>query len=151
MALALGESFPTGRFMAGAMMLGVLSYGVSILLDAYALRLVGAAREAAYFAMAPFFGALGRHPALRGAPGVVQLSAAGCMAVGAWMLLHERHQHLHVHDAVTHEHVHVHDDHHRHDHPPDVAEDERHSHVHTHAPFVHDHPHVSDTHHRHRH
>jgi hypothetical protein len=52
-ALALRESFPAGRFMVGAMILGALSYGVSILLDTYALRLVGAAREAAYFAMAP--------------------------------------------------------------------------------------------------
>ncbi|HPH69023.1 MAG TPA: hypothetical protein PLF40_24885 [Kofleriaceae bacterium] len=40
------------------MVLGVGSYGVSVVLDAYTLRLVGAAREAAYFASAPFMDAL---------------------------------------------------------------------------------------------
>lgn len=150
-AVALGESFPTGRFMVGAMLVGVLSYGISILLDTYALRLVGAAREAAYFATAPFFGALVALPLFGERLAVAQLAAGACMAVGAWMLLRERHRHEHVHDPITHEHIHVHDDHHRHDHVPGVPVDEPHSHVHTHLPLVHDHAHVSDTHHRHRH
>ena len=150
-ALALGESFPAGRFMVGAMALGVLSYGLSILLDTYALRLVGAAREAAYFATAPFFGALVALALFAERLAVAQLGAGACMAVGAWMLLGERHEHEHVHDPLTHEHIHVHDDHHRHDHAPDVVAGEPHSHVHTHPALVHDHPHVSDTHHRHRH
>src|SRR4029077_6767512 len=58
LAVALRDSFPDGRVMVGAIVVGALSYGLSILLDAYALRFVGAAREAAYFATAPFFGAL---------------------------------------------------------------------------------------------
>ena len=45
------------RVIAAAAVLGFISYGASILLDAYALRDLGAAREAAYFATAPFFGA----------------------------------------------------------------------------------------------
>src|SRR3954471_3948299 len=50
--------WPAGRVVAAALPLGALSYGASILLDAYALRLLGAAREAALFATAPFAGAL---------------------------------------------------------------------------------------------
>ena len=64
LAFALGDSFPDGRVLLGAIVLGALSYGLSTLLDAYALRFVGAAREAAYFATAPFFGALVAVPLL---------------------------------------------------------------------------------------
>src|SRR6266481_3127669 len=38
------------------------------------------------------------------------------MAVGAWLLLRERHSHRHHHEAGTHTHRHVHDRHHRHEH-----------------------------------
>src|SRR5690606_25291874 len=51
-------ALPPWRFVLGALVLGRLSYGVSVVLDAFALRLIGAAREAAYFATAPFVGAL---------------------------------------------------------------------------------------------
>jgi len=51
-------ALPSGLYFAGALVLGSLSYGVSVVLDAYALRLIGAAREAAYFATATFVGAL---------------------------------------------------------------------------------------------
>jgi drug/metabolite transporter (DMT)-like permease len=46
----------TGLVSAGAV--GALWYGVSIVLDVKALRVLGAARESAYFATAPFVGAL---------------------------------------------------------------------------------------------
>ncbi|HKO93080.1 MAG TPA: DMT family transporter, partial [Polyangiaceae bacterium] len=57
LSLASGAA-PSGGFVAGAFMLGSVSYGLSVVLDTYALRQVGAAREAAYFATAPFIGAL---------------------------------------------------------------------------------------------
>jgi drug/metabolite transporter (DMT)-like permease len=57
--LVLRSSLPGLGYVTAALVLGCLSYGVSVVLDAYALRLVGAAREAAYFATAPFVGALG--------------------------------------------------------------------------------------------
>lgn len=46
-ALTVGERLPEPRFLAAALLLGVFSYGVSILLDMFAFRLPGAAREAA--------------------------------------------------------------------------------------------------------
>jgi drug/metabolite transporter (DMT)-like permease len=150
-AFALGDSFPAGRVMVGAIAVGALSYGLSILLDAYALRFVGAAREAAYFATAPFFGALVAVPLLGERLGSAQLAAAALMVVGIWGLLRERHTHEHVHAVLTHEHAHVHDTHHRHDHAPGTRVEEPHSHVHSHTSLSHDHPHVPDAHHRHRH
>jgi drug/metabolite transporter (DMT)-like permease len=149
-AVWLGEPFPAGRVLLAAIGVGIASYGLSILLDAYALRYVGAAREAAYFATAPFFGALVAVPLFGESLSGTQLGAGVLMAFGVGALLRERHGHLHGHASLTHEHVHTHDEHHQHEH--DVAPPAgEHSHPHTHEPLVHDHPHVSDAHHRHRH
>ena len=149
LARLVGQPVPSLRTVLLALLLGAASYGTSILLDAYALRLLGAAREAAYFATAPFLGALGAVVLLgeRLSPGT--LWAGGLMAVGVWLLLSERHRHLHSHEAVAHEHRHIHDVHHQHSHGGPVSEP--HSHPHQHSPLTHDHPHLPDAHHHHRH
>jgi len=149
LALLAGQPLPAGRVVLAALALGAASYGTSILLDAYALRLLGAAREAAYFATAPFLGALGAVVLLGEPFPPVLLAAGGCMAVGVWLLIRERHRHVHSHGELVHEHAHVHDAHHQHTHPGPVTEP--HSHPHRHAPLVHDHPHVPDLHHHHHH
>lgn len=143
--------WPPASFVLGAMALGTLSYGVSVVLDAYALRFVGAAREAAYFATAPFVGALVSVILLGDALRLADGLAMAAMAGGVALLLRERHAHEHTHDELDHEHLHEHDEHHRHEHRPGDPVDEPHSHPHRHAPLVHDHPHVPDAHHRHRH
>ncbi|HKP62300.1 MAG TPA: EamA family transporter [Polyangiales bacterium] len=146
-----GGKWPEARYVAAAMVLGSLSYGASIVLDAYALRSIGAAREAAYFATAPFVGALASLVLLDESLQARDVLAMATMAVGVAFLLRERHSHLHSHDALEHEHVHTHDDHHSHEHTEADPPGEPHSHNHRHAPLMHDHPHVSDVHHRHRH
>ncbi len=151
LALALGEAVPEDRFVVLALALGVLSYGVSVVLDAYALRLHGAAREAAYFATAPFVGALAAVPLLGESLGAVELAAMALMLAGVVLMLRERHAHEHTHEAHEHAHIHVHDDHHRHDHAADDPPGEPHAHVHRHTALTHSHPHVSDLHRRHRH
>lgn len=150
-AFVVGASLPSAGTIAAALVLGAISYGASIVLDAYALRLVGAAREAAFFATAPFFGAALALPLLGERLDAGDLLAGCLMAVGLTLLLRSRHGHLHSHDPIIHEHLHEHDDHHWHAHDDPVSPGVRHSHVHTHARLVHDHPHVSDAHHRHRH
>ena len=144
-----GASLPNARVLELALLLGALCYGVSIVLDVYALRLLGAAREAAFFATAPFAGALASIPLAGDRPGIAQLVAALLMAAGAWLLARERHGHMHAHDPIEHEHAHVHDEHHRHEHEGPITEP--HAHAHRHSSLVHDHPHVPDLHHRHRH
>ena len=64
LALLLGQRLPRPSVVATALVLGMVSYGVSILLDAYALRHLGAAREAAFFAPAPVMGAIAAVPIL---------------------------------------------------------------------------------------
>jgi drug/metabolite transporter (DMT)-like permease len=151
LAHVLGDPFPRFATVAAAAGVGFFSYGVSLVLYVLALRHLGAARSAAYFSVAPFFGAmlgvtLG-HEAVTS-----QLILAGTlMAVGVWLHVSERHSHLHVHEALRHTHSHVHDEHHRHAHDFDWDGREPHTHFHEHEPIAHIHPHYPDLHHRHGH
>ena len=144
-------ALPSVGPVLSALLLGSVSYGLSVVLDAYALRLVGAAREAAYFATAPFVGALAATVLLGEPLQARAVVAMFVMALGVVALLRERHAHVHTHETVDHEHLHVHDSHHQHPHGPHDPPGEPHSHVHHHARLTHDHPHVPDLHHRHKH
>ncbi len=151
LALLLGERLPGGRVAVSTLALGALAYGASVLLDAFALRLLGAAREAAFFATAPFAGALLSVPVLGERLGALQLAAGAAMVVGVAILVRERHGHEHTHEVLEHSHRHVHDAHHQHPHPDGVDPTTPHAHPHRHAPLTHAHAHVSDAHHRHAH
>ncbi len=146
----MGFEFPDITAIGMIMVVGFMGYGVSVVLDIYALRILGAAREAAFFATAPFIGALAAVPILgehwRGA----EYLAGAAMAVGVGVLLREHHNHLHVHTGMEHDHAHNHiDPHHQHQHEEEVVGS--HAHWHRHLPLQHDHGHVSDLHHRHQH
>jgi drug/metabolite transporter (DMT)-like permease len=153
-ALLLGAHWPAMAVVLAAGVLGLVSYGVSLVLFVLGLRQLGTARTGAYFSVAPFFGAL-LSVALLGEPVSWQLAAAALlMAAGVWLHLTERHVHAHAHEAMQHEHAHVHgagDVHHDHPHVPAVPAGTRHSHPHPHEPVVHTHPHYPDAHHRHPH
>jgi drug/metabolite transporter (DMT)-like permease len=151
LAYVAGQPPPPATVLAAALLVGALSYGASVVLDAYALRHIGAAREAAYFATAPFMGALGAVFIVGEPLRAWDVASLLLMIAGVFMLIRERHAHAHEHAAMTHEHIHVHDEHHQHNHALGVSRVEPHSHEHYHARLVHDHPHVPDLHHRHRH
>jgi drug/metabolite transporter (DMT)-like permease len=150
-AFAIGEHLPQASVLGAVLVLGAVSYGLSVYLDALALRNLGAAREAAIFAVAPFAGALLAPFVLPESFGLQEVVAGALMAVGVVLLLRERHQHAHRHDPMDHDHAHVHDEHHQHEHLPTVPGGEPHSHQHHHDERMHAHPHVSDVHHRHTH
>ena len=152
LAIALwqgGGQIPGALTLVCAGAVGVLCYGVSIVLAVKALRVLGAARESAYFATAPFVGALLSIVVFRDLPNLSELAGVTLMIIGVVILVRERHGHLHAHEAIFHEHLHVHDDHHQHEHDSTVTEP--HSHMHEHARLLHEHEHVSDVHHRHNH
>jgi drug/metabolite transporter (DMT)-like permease len=146
-----GAPWPPWRGLVGGLVLGALSYGVSLALYVRAARALGAARTGTLFAAAPFIGAAlaipiaGERPSLR-------LAGAGLLiAGGVALLLGERHEHAHTHEPLDHEHLHTHDDeHHRHAHRGDEGP-APHSHTHEHEPTTHTHAHASDAHHRHKH
>jgi drug/metabolite transporter (DMT)-like permease len=149
LAVLIGESWPGPGAIGLGMALGAVSYGTSLVLFILAMRDLGAARAGAYFATAPFFGAAGG--LLLGEPLTMRLvAAAGLMAAAAWLLVHERHGHVHRHTAGLHTHVHVHDAHHQHAHEGWEGP-EPHSHPHPTGPLEHEHPHTPDIHHDHGH
>ncbi|HEX9300715.1 MAG TPA: DMT family transporter [Casimicrobiaceae bacterium] len=151
LATGLGYALPTGPLIAQAAAVGFLGYGLSLALFVIALRQLGAARTGAYFAIAPFFGAM--LAILMGGDTItLQLCvAAALMAIGVWLHVTEVHEHEHLHDAVDHIHAHRHDDHHRHAHDFEWDGTEPHTHRHRHEAFAHRHAHFPDVHHRHRH
>jgi drug/metabolite transporter (DMT)-like permease len=153
-ALLLGASLPDAPRVGGALALGLLSYGVSLVLYVHALRHLGTARTGAYFSTAPFVGAVLSLAVFRERPTPLFIVAWALMAFGVWLHLTERHQHEHEHVALDHDHAHVHDGHHQHAHlpgDPPVTDPTPHTHRHRHAPMVHSHPHYPDIHHRHSH
>ena len=149
--LALGERFPAdpGILLAAAAV-GVVSFGLSLVLFLRALRDLGAARTTALFSSAPLFGAAASWIALGERPGGAFAAAAALLAGSVWLLARERHDHEHAHEELEHVHPHVHDGHHRHEHEGWEGP-EPHAHPHRHAPLVHSHPHAPDLHHRHGH
>jgi drug/metabolite transporter (DMT)-like permease len=132
LAFMFGASLPPLSNLAGAMVVGFLSYGVSLTLFVVGLRLLGTARTGAYFSVAPFIGAV---IALAfGEPLTLPLVLAGAlMALGIWLHLTEHHEHEHTHTELEHEHEHTHDEHHKHTHDISTTHGTKHSHQHRHS------------------
>jgi drug/metabolite transporter (DMT)-like permease len=147
--LAARGRMPEPRTTLAALAVGALGYGASVVWHVRAMRILGAARQSALFATAPFAAAVLSVPVLRERLSWRDGVSAALMAGGIFLLLREQHAHRHVHEPIEHEHLHVHDEHHQHAHEAGVSEP--HTHVHVHEPLEHAHPHVSDLHHRHKH
>jgi len=151
LAFAAGGSWPARGYVAGAALLGIASYGASLVLFVLALRQVGTARTIAYFSLAPFVGAAVSWGALGEEVSLRAVLAALLMAAGISLLVRERHEHPHRHEATDHDHRHRHDEHHRHAHGPHDPPGSPHAHPHHHDAVVHGHRHLPDEHHRHSH
>lgn len=140
-----------GPHWLGALALGGVSYGVSIVLYIASAQSMGAARSQMVFASSPFFGVLLSVLWLGESLSLLQVLAGGFLAASIGLLLLDRHTHEHSHDPLTHEHAHRHDEgHHLHAHQG-LPASAHHSHTHTHPPLCHAHPHWPDLYHRHRH
>lgn len=134
-----------------AIAIGALCYGLSITCYIAAAQRLGAMRSQIIFASAPFWGvgiaaiALGER--LTG----TQIVAGGILVASIIVLLRDKHDHAHKHEAMSHTHEHSHDDgHHNHVHEGE-SPSLRHSHWHQHESIEHSHPHLPDLHHRHSH
>ncbi len=150
LALILKSPLPQPGIVAGAMVLGSLSYGMSIVLFILAMRGMGAARTSALFGTAPLVGMIVSLLIVKDSLNPMLFIAAPLMVAGARLLIDEEHQHYHVHAEMTHEHAHSHpDEHHAHVHVGEFQG--RHSHPHVHSSLAHQHQHLPDIHHRHGH
>jgi len=149
LALLYGAALPPFSITLAAGIVGFFGVGISLVMFILALRHLGTARTGAYFALAPFIGAI-LAVGLLAEPVTLRLAlAALLMGIGLWFHLAERHDHEHWHEALEHEHSHVHDEHHQHAHDEPI--NGPHSHWHVHEPVGHKHAHYPDLHHRHRH
>jgi drug/metabolite transporter (DMT)-like permease len=157
-AFALGQKLPNGGAITAALLLGFIGYGLSLVFYVMALRDLGNARTSAYFATAPFLGAVLSLVIFREPVTATLALAALLMGIGVYLHISERHEHTHIHEETEHEHEHLHDLHHKHEH---ASEDEPahrkngseipHTHKHRHESLKHSHTHYPDLHHRHRH
>lgn len=146
-----GSDWPALQLALPALLTGFLGYGLSLVAYVRAQSLLGAARTAAWFGLAPFAGALAALLVLGETAPPLLWPALPLLALGLYLHVRERHEHAHQHPAQQHSHRHRHDGHHQHVH--DFAWDGRepHVHVHRHEPLRHAHAHFPDLHHRHPH
>lgn len=151
LAVVLGSQLPQLSVVASTLTVGLLGYGLSLVLFVLALRGLGAARTGAYFSTAPFMGAAVALGLLGESTSAAFWIAAGLMGLGVWLHLTERHDHSHVHEPVAHSHRHRHDMHHQHPHEAAWDGKEPHEHWHSHEAIRHKHPHFPDVHHQHGH
>jgi drug/metabolite transporter (DMT)-like permease len=149
LALLFTPAPTTPGQIGGALLIGALSYGLSLVLFVEALRRIGSARTSTFFAVGPFIGTTFAVLILGERLPLPFLLAAGLMLAGVAILYGEQHGHLHTHPATAHRHRHNHDDHHQHEHAAgdDLAAD----HYHEHESLTHLHAHWPDTQHRHTH
>jgi drug/metabolite transporter (DMT)-like permease len=151
LALGRGARLPDATTLVATAVVGALGYGLSLILFILALRQLGAGRATAYFSTAPFVGGLAGVFVLGESVTSRLVIAAALMAIGVWLHVTERHEHVHQHEPLQHDHRHWHDLHHEHSHPAGTPAGEPHSHLHTHEKLQHSHPHYPDIHHRHGH
>jgi drug/metabolite transporter (DMT)-like permease len=153
LAFVLGIPFPSAIIAAPAMLLGSVSYGLSIQLFILAMRGLGAARTSTLFGIAPFVGTFLSLVILREIPQALFWVAVPVMLAGAWIMLSENHDHQHIHEPLEHTHAHSHSDpHNDHEHQEPVSLiNGTHCHCHRHEELAHSHAHTPDLHHRHLH
>ena len=153
LGVLLRQQLPAFKIVLLAMLLGSISYGISIQLFIVAMRHMGAARTSTLFGIAPFIGVILSLVLLREVPQTLFWIALPVMLAGAWLMLTENHDHRHVHEPLEHNHRHSHpDEHHLHTGPEAVPlVNGAHTHPHRHDKLEHEHAHAPDLHHRHDH
>lgn len=150
-ALGLGKTFPSLVPLSAALGVGLLGYGLSLVLFIVSLGRVGTARTMGVFSAAPFVGTILAFTLLGEPLSTSFVMGALLVVVGLFLALASPHAHPHTHPGAVHAHRHVHDEHHQHAHGPEDVDGEPHAHEHVHDPVEHAHPHYPDTYHRHDH
>lgn len=130
------ETVPSLLYIALALLLGFVAYGLSVFLYVRAQNVLGAAKTSAYYAVAPFIGALLSFLFLKEKPTWMYLAALAAMVLGTALVVMDtlirNHVHVHTHtfththDGSTHTHTVTHSHAHHH-----YVTDDNHGHKHT--------------------
>ena len=123
-ALILGERFARIPYVAMALLLGFVAYGLSIFFYIKAQGMIGAAKTSAYYAIAPFIGTALSFILFAERPTWAYFVGLSIMIAGTVIVILDtlagkhRHPHKHVithtHDGSTHTHTVVHEHEHEH-------------------------------------
>lgn len=135
-ALIKREPLPGILYIGAALLLGFVSYGLSIFLYVRAQNVLGAAKTSAYYAVAPFVGAflsfvvLREHLSWMYLIALIVMVGGSALVVADTLIRHHAHVHqhtfTHTHDGTTHTHTVTHSHDHNH-----YVTDNRHGHHHT--------------------
>lgn len=147
--LLLAGNAPGLIIVLKAMLVGFLCYGLSITFYIASAQKLGAVRSQLIFSIAPLFGILLAIIALGESLSTVQVISGALLFTSVWIMLAEKHSHLHEHSETEHTHQHSHGDLHHNHH--ESSQDKMHTHFHKHDEDNHEHPHWPDLHHRHTH
>jgi drug/metabolite transporter (DMT)-like permease len=140
------------EFVPVALLIGVFSYGISIVLYVNSAQNLGATRGQILFSTAPFWSIIAAWILLDEPLTLVLLISFAFLAAGISLMNLASHEHEHVHKRTVHIHEHIHDDgHHTHAHEETPVKSIKHSHLHEHKEEKHSHNHLPDLHHRHGH
>ena len=139
--------------IAPAIIVGIFSYGFSIVLYITSAQNIGATRSQILFSTAPLWGVILSYLFYHNSFQWVHVISIAFLALAVIVTNILSHKHMHTHIAMEHLHYHQHaDGHHSHFHnDATVSERKWHSHIHKHEPQYHEHPHDPDLHHRHKH
>ncbi len=145
----LSKQSLTTEILLYALILGIFSYGTSIVLYIISAQKLGAIRSQIIFSSAPFFGVFFSIIFLSESISYIQIVSFSLFLFSIMLMMFEKHEHFHHHHKLEHTHFHRHDDmHHEHHHDEKVT---YHEHLHHHEEDEHRHPHLPDMHHRHDH
>lgn len=128
-ALVIGEKFPGIQYIAQALLLGFVAYGLSIFTYIRAQKTLGAAKTSAYYAVAPFIGAFLSFVLLHESLTVNYVMALLVMIVGTVLVAFDTLAYSHVHEhthTITHTHggsKHTHTVIHNHEHSHYIKDD----------------------------
>lgn len=106
LAFILGIRIPLDSTMIYALILGSLSYGVSIVLFIKGLEGIGACRTGAFYSFGPFVGAIVSILVLGETVSWALLIATLLMVAGVWIMVTDKHGYLYKHTSIMHKHAH---------------------------------------------
>lgn len=134
-ALCMGEKFAHIGYIALAMLLGFIAYGLSIFFYIKAQGIIGAAKTSAFYSVAPFVGTFLSFLILQEVLSWTYFIGLGIMIAGTILVvldtLTKKHKHVHkhvithTHDGSTHTHTIIHEHEHQH-----IVNEENHNHKH---------------------
>lgn len=147
-AILLQEQLPHVLWIVWVLLLGFVSYGLSIYFYVMAQKDLGAAKTSAYYSIAPFMGVVFGMLVLGERPAIQFYIALAIMGISTYFMIkdsielqhthehHHTHIHEHSHGDLVHSHKHTHTHTHIHIHGEDSE-----CHRHDHQSMSHDHSH----------